>query len=90
MQTEMDRVDRIIYNDEYRRLMETVRNKETDRIFCRHGFEHCLDVARIAYIMNIEQGYAIDREIIYAAALLHEYWSSADFPRRRMSRYVMP
>lgn len=32
MQTEMDRVDRIIYNDEYRRLMETVRNKETDRI----------------------------------------------------------
>ena len=33
MQTEMDRVDRIIYNDEYRRLMETVRNKETDRIF---------------------------------------------------------
>ena len=36
MQTEMDRVDRIIYNDEYRRLMETVRNKETDRIFCRH------------------------------------------------------
>ena len=37
MQTEMDRVDRIIYNDEYRRLMETVRNKETDRIFCRHG-----------------------------------------------------
>ena len=72
MQTEMDRVDRIIYNDEYRRLMETVRNKETDRIFCRHGFEHCLDVARIAYIMNIEQGYAIDREIIYAAALLHD------------------
>lgn len=61
MQTEMDRVDRIIYNDEYRRLMETVRNKETDRIFCRHGLEHCLDVARIAYIMNIEQGYAIDR-----------------------------
>ncbi len=42
MQTEMDRVDRIIYNDEYRRLMETVRNKETDRIFCRHGLEHCL------------------------------------------------
>ena len=72
MQTEMDRVDRIIYNDEYRRLMETVRNKETDRIFCRHGLEHCLDVARIAYIMNIEQGYAIDREIIYAAALLHD------------------
>lgn len=72
MQIEMDRVDRIIYNDEYRRLMETVRNKETDRIFCRHGLEHCLDVARIAYIMNIEQGYAIDREIIYAAALLHD------------------
>ena len=72
MQTEMDRVDRIIYNEEYRRRMETVRNKETDRICCRHGLEHCLDVARIAYIMNIEQGYAIDREIIYAAARLHD------------------
>lgn len=32
MQTEMDRVDRIIYNDEYRRLMETVRNKDRQDI----------------------------------------------------------
>lgn len=50
----MPRVNRIIqhasYDDYY------VRNKraEEERIFCRHGADHGLDVARIAYIFLLE------------------------------------
>ena len=68
----MDRIDRIIHNDEYTYLMSMIEENETGRIFCCHGLGHCLDVARIAYIMNLEDGYGIDRELIYAAALLHD------------------
>jgi uncharacterized domain HDIG len=45
---------------------------EKDRIFCRHNIEHFMDVARIAYIMVLEKGLPINKEIIYAAALLHD------------------
>lgn len=68
----MHRVDRIMDNSEYRALMESIRLRERTRIFCCHGLDHCLDVARIAYIMNVEGSFGIDREIIYAAALLHD------------------
>ncbi len=33
---------------------------------------HFLDVARLAYIFNLEEHLGIDRERIYAAALLHD------------------
>ena len=51
MDTGMDRVNRILFNDKYGRLMAVIKDKERDRIFCRHGLDHCFDVARIAYIM---------------------------------------
>jgi putative nucleotidyltransferase with HDIG domain len=52
----------------YKRLEEL----EKDRIFCRHQMNHLLDVARIAYIRNLERGLDISREVIYATALLHD------------------
>ena len=33
---------------------------------------HFLDVARIALILNMEEDYGIDKELIYAVALLHD------------------
>ena len=42
------------------------------RVFCRHGTEHLLDVARLAYILSLESGAGEDKELIYAAALLHD------------------
>ena len=52
--------------------MERLAEYEKDRIFCRHGMEHLLDVARIAYIENLENNRGISKEIIYGAALLHD------------------
>ncbi|WP_028504541.1 HD domain-containing protein [Ruminococcus sp. FC2018] len=49
-----------------------IENKESDRIFCRHGMEHLFDVARIAYIMALEEGCSLSKDIIYATCLLHD------------------
>ncbi|WP_080666098.1 HD domain-containing protein [Butyrivibrio fibrisolvens] len=56
----------------YQAELVKIAGYESDRIFCRHTFEHFMDVARIAYIMNLEKGYKLSKEIIYAAALLHD------------------
>lgn len=49
-----------------------IEKKESSRIFCRHGMEHLFDVARIAYIMALEEGCSISKDIIYATCLLHD------------------
>lgn len=48
-----------------------MRQKQTDAS-ARHGMVHFLDVARIGTIIALEEGLKIDREWIYAAALLHD------------------
>ncbi|MDD6404583.1 MAG: HD domain-containing protein [Clostridiales bacterium] len=68
----MSRIDKIMDNPGFRKLMSTIKEKERDRIFCCHGLDHCLDVARIAYIIGKEEEINVDRELIYAAALLHD------------------
>ena len=57
-----------LYLSADRRLQEL----EETRVFCRHQMNHLLDVARIAYILNLEMKLGISRDLIYAAALLHD------------------
>jgi len=45
---------------------------EKERIFCHHDMAHFLDVARIAMILNLQEGAGISRDVIYGAALLHD------------------
>lgn len=68
----MDRIDKILNHDLF--LYHLGRNNaaEADRRFCRHGMVHFLDVARIGTIIALEEGLKINREWIYAAALLHD------------------
>lgn len=68
----MDRVNEILNNHEYRLALEKNLEAEKARIFCKHGIEHQLDVARIAYIISLEQELLFSKEVIYAAALLHD------------------
>lgn len=68
----MDRINAIIQHPLYQEYYKKLENREKDRIFCRHQMEHLLDVARIAYISSMEQGLGIEKELIYAAALLHD------------------
>lgn len=69
---EMKRVNAILVHPLYRECYARLEELEKDRIFCRHQMTHLLDVARIAYISNMEQGLGIEKEVIYAAALLHD------------------
>ena len=64
--------NRIAVNPLFLQCMDQNSKYEKDRKFCKHGWEHLMDVARIAYILNLERGYGLNRDQVYAAALLHD------------------
>lgn len=68
----MERINKILTNDRYREYLEKNNQAEAQRRFCRHNMGHFLDVARIAVILNSEDNYGQEQEIIYGAALLHD------------------
>lgn len=68
----MDKINEILQNDIFKLNMEKLEKLEENRAFCRHGINHSLDVARIAYIMTLENGFDYSKDIIYAIALLHD------------------
>ena len=56
----------------YQEEFSALQRAERGRIYCNHTMEHFLDVARICYIMALEDGAELPRELIYGAALLHD------------------
>lgn len=75
----MKRVNAILKTALYRRCYEWLEELERERIFCRHQMTHLLDVARIAYILNMEQNLGLEKEVIYAAAVLHDIGKYAQY-----------
>ena len=72
----MDRVNAVICHPLYLEYYHRLERAEKERIFCRHQMSHLLDVARIAYIRNLEKGYGFRKDVIYAAAVLRTHWKS--------------
>lgn len=68
----MERVNAIINNSDYLKNMNDIRELEQNRKFCGHGSAHCMDVARIMMLLNEEETLNIEKEYIYATALLHD------------------
>lgn len=68
----METIEKIRKHPLYTECYEKLELAESGRIFCRHQMQHFLDVARLAYIRNLEDGLGLDKEVIYAAALLHD------------------
>ncbi len=81
----MERIENIIKDAAFQDYMLRIAAKEAKRKFCKHTFQHLIDVARITYILMMEnkelKNFALkhnlaNRErakvIIYAAALLHD------------------
>ncbi|MBE5929348.1 MAG: HD domain-containing protein [Lachnospiraceae bacterium] len=68
----MKRIDDILEHPEFKENISRINELERDRIYCLHGMEHLLDVARIGYIINMEQQLGYCKEMIYAMALLHD------------------
>ena len=68
----MERVNRIWNHPAYQEALGKLTAYEAEREFCRHTPEHFLSVARLTYLLALEQGVEADKEIIYAAGLLHD------------------
>ena len=59
--------------------LRIIEEREMDRIYCKHGMEHLLDVARIAMLINVERNLSISKELIYSTALLHDIGRSKEY-----------
>jgi putative nucleotidyltransferase with HDIG domain len=81
MYNDLVRVNRILNNDVYISLMRRISELEKDRRFCLHDLNHSLDVARIGYIISLEEALNVDRELIYAAALLHDIGRADEYEK---------
>lgn len=68
----MERIKQILAHKSYQKYIRKNEKCEKNRKFCRHNLPHAADVARIAYIYALEQGLPYTKEVIYAAALLHD------------------
>ncbi|WP_024831668.1 HD domain-containing protein [Ruminiclostridium josui] len=68
----MERVQMILNHPQFKKYMELNSQAERDRKFCHHDIQHSLDVARVAYIIALENKYDLKKEIIYITALLHD------------------
>lgn len=68
----MKRIQAIYSHPFYQEQFRLLSDAEKDRIFCRHTMEHFLDVARLMYLYNLEEHAGLEKELIYAAALLHD------------------
>ena len=58
----MERLNTVLRHPLYQQYYKELREEERDRIFCCHQMEHLLDVARIAYIRNLENNLVYDSD----------------------------
>ena len=68
----MKNIDIIMNNSMYTESLEKLKKYEENREFCNHTIEHFINVARIAYIMVLEEDLKVSKEVIYAIGLLHD------------------
>lgn len=76
---EMPRVDVLVRSAAFRRALAAIEEAERERPWCRHGLAHLLDVARIAWIDALEHGLPLSKDVVYAAALLHDIGRAAQY-----------
>lgn len=69
---DMKRVNLIYRHPLYQKKYNALQKAEEHRKFCNHTLEHFLDVARLMYIYSVEQELSISKEVIYAAAFMHD------------------
>lgn len=75
----MDRINKIMKHTTFVECMRDIETAELKRRFCCHGIEHSLDVARISYIMVLEEHIDLKKDVVYATALLHDLGRSDEY-----------
>lgn len=79
MEAGMERVQRIYTHPLYQRELNELKNAERERVYCKHDEAHFLAVARIMYINCLESSIEFPKELIYAAAFLHDVGRAAQY-----------
>lgn len=86
----MVRVEKILENPQFRETMFELAQWESDRIFCKHDLQHGFDVARILYILLLENQAELElspsthpKEISYALGLLHDIGKLVQYKFKR-------
>lgn len=81
----MERIDQVCRHPLWKRYIAEIETGEQTRRFCRHGITHLMDVARLAWIENLERGLGLPKARIYAAALVHDLGRAgpADVPHEQ-------
>lgn len=94
LSSDMERCNLICTHPLYRERMSIIESSEKTRQFCLHNFSHSLDVARIGYIKILEESLDIDKELFYAAALLHDAGRYSGKPHNEsgaeLAKQIMP
>ncbi|SJZ86708.1 HD domain-containing protein [Selenihalanaerobacter shriftii] len=81
----MKRLNKLINSPKYNQYLKKNSQSEEDRIFCKHNWEHLINVGRITYVMVLERNVGEElfkklqleakvelKEVIYTAAFLHD------------------
>ena len=68
----MERINHILNHDLFKCYVSENAKEEKYRQFCKHDLGHALDVARIAWILNLEEEAGLSKDLVYGAALLHD------------------
>lgn len=68
----MPLVERLTAHPLFREKIRQIEELERARVFCRHGWEHCMAVARAAALLNEEQQLGFPKQTLYALALVHD------------------
>lgn len=68
----MDIIDKILKHPKFLEYLKLNENAEKARKFCHHNLQHAIDVGRVAYIIALENNFDLSKNLIYAAALLHD------------------
>ncbi len=69
----MEKVNHILFDEDYRFHLMKNSTLEESRVFCGHDIEHSLAVARLTYLLLLEEGCRfISKEVAYGAGLLHD------------------
>ena len=76
---DLRRADNIMKNELFISAVRSIKEHEADRIYCCHGVEHLLDVARVGWRIAYERGYDLKEDIIYAAALVHDIGRAMEY-----------
>ncbi|MDF1617081.1 HD domain-containing protein [Petrocella sp. FN5] len=68
----MKKIQRIYENKDYQYYLREIEKMEVNRVYCKHDMAHFLDVARIAWIMCLENEIKYNKTWVYACGLLHD------------------